>query len=306
MKAKNLFANYHVQSLLNFGARINLHGSFPLTPALSLRERVNSFQFFDGKRGVGLVDALPAIPPLPEGEGRGEGEAHVRIGHCSKKMLSHVPWGPTLFSSNRCRGFTLIELLVVIAIIGILASLLLPAFARAKAKGYNTVCVSQLRQLGIAVRLYAEDNNNRLPSAEILPTQPIDPQNPLPRISDVLAPYASKAATTNSATVFRCPSDYQGLFGAEGSSYEWNAELNGHRIDETTSKTAHLVTVIVTNGGAPQITDTNLVLRFPPETTPLLLDYEEFHPRQPKVGKNVVFMDDHVAPLEISQEGKLP
>ncbi len=199
------------------------------------------------------------------------------------------------------RAFTLIELLVVIAIIGILASLLLPALARAKAKGYNTVCVNQLRQLGIAVRMYAEDNNSRLPSAEILPTQPIDPQNPLPRICDVLAAYASKAVTTNSATVFKCPSDHEGLFVAEGSSYEWNAELNGHRMDETTSKTAHIVTVIVTNGGPPQITDTNLVLRFPPETTPLFLDYEQFHPRPPKVGKNVVYMDDHVSPLETSQ-----
>jgi type II secretory pathway pseudopilin PulG len=195
----------------------------------------------------------------------------------------------------------LIELLVVVAIIGVLASLLLPALARAKAKGYNTVCVNQLRQLGMAVRMYAEDNNNRLPSAEILPTQPIDPQNPLGRICDVLAPYASKAATTNSATVFKCPGDQEGLFAAEGSSYEWNAELNGHRMDETTSKMARIVMVTVTNGSAPQITDTNLVLRFPPETTPLLLDYEEFHPRSPKNGKNVVFMDDHVSPLQPSQ-----
>lgn len=198
------------------------------------------------------------------------------------------------------RAFTLIELLVVIGIIAILASLLLPAFARAKAKGYNTVCVSQLRQLGIAVRLYCEDNNNRLPSAEILPTEPIDPQHPLARICDVLAPYASRAVSTNSATVFRCPGDHVNLFATEGSSYEWNAELNGHRLDETSTKTAHIVTVTVTNDSPPQITDTNLVLRFPPETTPLLLDYEEFHPRPPKPGKNVVFMDDHVSPLEVS------
>ena len=72
------------------------------------------------------------------------------------------------------KGFTLIELLVVIGIIGVLVSLLVPALARAKTKALNTVCVNNLRQLGIATRNYAEDNNNRLPSAEILqPSQSI-------------------------------------------------------------------------------------------------------------------------------------
>jgi prepilin-type N-terminal cleavage/methylation domain-containing protein/prepilin-type processing-associated H-X9-DG protein len=60
------------------------------------------------------------------------------------------------------RGFTLIELLVVIAVIGIVASLLLPALAKAKAKGQGIVCLSNLRQLQLAWLVYAHDHNDSL------------------------------------------------------------------------------------------------------------------------------------------------
>jgi prepilin-type N-terminal cleavage/methylation domain-containing protein len=61
---------------------------------------------------------------------------------------------------NHRLGFTLIELLVVIAIIGILAVMLLPALAGTKAKSLNAYCMTQLRQIGVAVTVYAGDNND--------------------------------------------------------------------------------------------------------------------------------------------------
>ncbi len=60
------------------------------------------------------------------------------------------------------RGFTLIELLVVIAIIAILAALLLPVLARSKKRAWEVYCISNLKQLGYAWGMYADDNNERL------------------------------------------------------------------------------------------------------------------------------------------------
>ncbi|TAK94805.1 MAG: prepilin-type N-terminal cleavage/methylation domain-containing protein [Verrucomicrobia bacterium] len=177
-------------------------------------------------------------------------------------------------------GFTLVELLVVIAIIAILAALLMPMLGRAKESGKATVCLSNLHQIGIALQVYVDGNNNLLPVMRDRPfivdtNQP--PTNTLPSPDKVLA---GELGNTN---VLRCQSDRDDLFLKTGSSYSWNSLLNGQKADNLNVMGMH----------------------FDPHAIPVFFDKENFHAaRGPSKAVNYLYADGHIKNL-LAIEGTL-
>jgi prepilin-type N-terminal cleavage/methylation domain-containing protein len=171
-------------------------------------------------------------------------------------------------------GFTLIELLVVLAVISVLAGLMFPVLGKAREAGRGTACLSNLRQIGIGLQLYVQDNQNRLP---VMRDRSLTTTNELPFPEEVLA---QSVGNTN---VFRCPSDKE-LFTTTGSSYSWNSLLNG--------QDAERLTVLGRN--------------FNPHQIPVMFDKERFHAARGETrAQNFLYADGHIKNLLVL-EGALP
>ncbi len=130
------------------------------------------------------------------------------------------------FDRKKTGGFTLIELLVVIAIIAILAAMLLPALAKAKAKGQQTACLSNMRQWGLAETMYLDDNRQVYPWPRYQTSNTGIQDNP--KWSDVLDFY--NAGTGNDVWFNALPS-----YVAGKPLYSWAIDATGQNSFATLS-----------------------------------------------------------------------
>ena len=176
-------------------------------------------------------------------------------------------------------AFSLIELLVVIAVIAILAALALPVISRSQEEGRATACISNLHQIGVALQIYVDANNNTLPVMRDAPTDTNAlATNTFPTVNVVLG------ADLGNTNVLRCPSDFKGIFQLTGSSYAWNSLLNGEKAN-------HLVA---------------LGMDFNAQAIPVFFDKQNFHAaRGPNKAVNYLYADGHIKNL-LTVEGSLP
>jgi len=126
---------------------------------------------------------------------------------------------------TRQRGFTLIELLVVIAIIAILAAILFPVFARAKEKARQTSCLSNLKQLGTGLAMYAQDYESTLPLYRI--SVPATVVNPDGSASGGLLYWAALIHPyVKNSQIFTCPSNPEAKQFTFGAWNRYNYGVN--------------------------------------------------------------------------------
>ncbi len=176
---------------------------------------------------------------------------------------------------NNRKYFSLVELLVVIAIIAILAGLLMPAFSNAKKSGNRIQCINNLTQIGKAIEMYSQGNNNRYPYHATSQKLTDSDHIPLMNILDSYLP---------NKQIYACPDEHERLFETQGSSYIWNwlqIDISGNQLAGQPKYNASPYGMVSSSG------------------FPIMIDAGKYHgPSDNRRSINVLFADGNVNTAE--------
>ncbi|MEM6392698.1 MAG: type II secretion system protein [Planctomycetota bacterium] len=178
---------------------------------------------------------------------------------------------PTTTWLLRRPAFSLIELLVVLIILGALIAIAVPVYRSTRDAARSAVCLSNLRQLGIALNAYLNTTDGTLPTLNNRAAL----TDPGPALDTLFAPPGFPEITPD---LHRCPADTEAIHANSGTSYFWNFTLDGQSVD----------TLFSIAGGSPPGTPTST------STIPVLSDKEGFHPHlEDRI--NILYADGHAS-----------